>query len=171
MQGDALPFPLHKLPCHTHTVSGGSGQVALGKLPFMGVHRAVAKRVEYLLYLQRIQPHCSQCRRAARQGCSRALPPLYGKCDRTAYAQAQLLYARRRLRRQLCQQLCKPSGQGADGPIILVHFGFSLHESFVLALYAACVFLEPETGKQKSLCNSIAEAFEIICFLAFGRPL
>ena len=38
LQGDAMPFPLHELPCHAHTVSGSGGQVALGKFPFMGVH-------------------------------------------------------------------------------------------------------------------------------------
>ena len=38
LQGNALPFPLHELPCHAHTVSGSGGQVALGKFPFMGVH-------------------------------------------------------------------------------------------------------------------------------------
>jgi hypothetical protein len=150
LQGDALAFPLYKLPCHTHTVAGGGSQVALGKLPFMGVHRAVAKRVEYLLYLQRIQPHCSQCRRASRQGCSTALPPLYGKCDRTVCTQPQLLYTRCCLRGHLHQRLCQPSGQGSDCPVILVHFGFSLHESFVLALYASCAFLEPGNGNRQT---------------------
>ena len=67
LQRNALPFPLHELSRYAHTVAGGSGQVALGKLPFMGVYRVVAKGVEYLLYLQRIQPHCSQCRWTTRQ--------------------------------------------------------------------------------------------------------
>ena len=171
LQGNALPFPLHELPRHAHAVTGSSGQVALGKLPFVGVHRSVAKRVEDLLYLQCIQPYCGQCRWTARQCQSRALPPLYGKCDRTACAQAQLLYACRRLCGQLCQRRCQPSGKGFDGLVILVHFWFSFRESFVLALYALCASLEPGTGKQKSLCNSIAEAFEIIYISAFGEVL
>ena len=41
--------PLHELSRYAHTVAGGSGQVALGKLPFMGVYRAVAKGVEDLI--------------------------------------------------------------------------------------------------------------------------
>lgn len=171
MQRNALPFPLHELSRYAHTVAGGSGQVALGKLPFMGVYRAVAKGVEDLLYLQRIQPHCSQCRWTTRQNRSSALPSLYGKRDRTAYTQPQLLHAHCRLCRQLCQQCCQPSGKGFDSPVILVHFGFSFHESFVLALYALCAFLELGTIKQKSPCNSVAEAFEIICILTFGRSL
>ena len=51
-----------------------------------------------------------------------------------------------RLYGQLCQRRCKPSRKGSDGPVILVHFGFSFHESFVLALYALCASLEPGTG-------------------------
>ena len=54
---------------------------------------------------------------------------------------------------------------------LIKHFGFSFHESFVLALYALCASLEPGTGKQKSPCNSIAEAFEITCISAFKRAL
>ena len=146
LQSDALPFPLYELPRHAHAVADSSGQVALSKLPFVGVHRAIAKGVKYLFYLQCIQPYCSQLWRAARQCRSRALPPLYGKCDRTASAQPQLLYAHCRLYGQLCQQRCKPSGKGSDSLIILVHFGFSFHESFVLALYALCASLEPGTG-------------------------
>ena len=38
LQSDALPFPLHELPCHAHAVAGSGGQVPLGKFPFMGVH-------------------------------------------------------------------------------------------------------------------------------------
>ena len=102
---------------------------------------------------------------------SGTLPPLYGKCDRTTCAQPQLLYARCRLYRQLCQRRRQPSGKGFDGSVILVHFGFSFHESFVLALYALCALLEPGTGKQKSPCNSVAEAFEIIYISAFERTL
>ena len=146
LQSDALPFPLHELPRHAHAVADSSGQVALSKLPFVGVHRAVAKGVKYSFYLQRIQPHCSQCRRTTRQCRSRALPPLHGKCDRTTCAQAQFLYTCCRLCGQLCQRRRKPSGKGSDSPVILVHFGFSFHESFVLALYALCASLEPGTG-------------------------
>ena len=52
---------------------------------------------------------------------------------------------------------------------LIKHFGFSFHESFVLALYALCAFLEPRIRKQKSPCNSIAEAFETICISTFER--
>ena len=52
---------------------------------------------------------------------------MYGKRDRTAYTQPQLLHAHCRLYGQLCQRRCKPSRKGSDGLVILVHFGFSFH--------------------------------------------
>ena len=131
---------------------------------WLGVYRAVAKGVEDLLYLQRIQPHCSQCRRTTRQNRSSALPSLYGKRDRTAYTQPQLLHAHCRLCRQLCQRCCQPSGKGFDSPVILVHFGFSFHKSFVLALYALCAFLELGTIKQKTPATALQKLLKLLVF-------
>ena len=45
------------------------------------------------------------------------MPSLYGKRDRAAYTQPQLLHAHCRLCRQLCQRCCQPSGKGFDSPV------------------------------------------------------
>ena len=54
---------------------------------------------------------------------------------------------------------------------LIKHFGFSFHESFVLALYALCVFLEPRIRKQKAPATALQKLLKLSVFRRSGKPL